>query len=470
MSSASSSTSSSRSSTDESHTGLLSEKQQVDNDEYTARFRTWLKPHSPHEFFVTKSCLSLRYLSRPLTQVFSLLIPSFLHRRQQNDQAKSDRLAPTAFLDGMRGLAAFAVFICHLTYGTFDITHAWGAPPDPEMQQPNAFREFLRLPIVRLLYSGPPMVAIFFVISGYALSHKPIRQMRSRQLDRFLTTMTSSIFRRGLRLFLPCFVSTFIVVCLAQLSLYQLTEDFSTQMRMVLESHCYTQPNLWLQVTDWLQQMLIFVDVFNWSLFAGSIELDRHLWTIPVEFRCSMALFLTHMLTARMSSRLRITTLVGLIVWGISWDRWELCPFWAGAVIAEMDIIWTSTSMSDLPSIAKKHQPQRPHRSFSLLYWLAFIVSLFLLSFPDIAANVTPGYATLDSLIPKSFTEKHRFWPTIGAVMTVWSSCRLELLRNKVFWWAPIQYLGKISFPLYVIHGPIIHTLGYMVRHLLDPH
>ena len=163
------------------------------------------------------------------------------------------------------------------------------------------------------------MVAIFFVVSGYALSHKPIKQMRSRQHDQLMTTMTSSIFRRGLRLFLPCFASTLVVITLAQLKLYKVTEKFSLQMRMVLESHCYTQPNMWLQFKDWLVQMLIFVDVFNWSLFAGSIELDRHLWTIPVEFRCSMALFLTHMLTARMPSRLRIMTFVGLIVWGVSW-------------------------------------------------------------------------------------------------------------------------------------------------------
>ena len=468
MSSASSSTSSSRSSTDESHIGLLSEKQQLDINESAARFGTWLKADPSRDFPATKLCLSFRYLSRPVTQLFGLLIPSPLHRRQQNDPGKSDGLAPTAFLDGMRGLAAFAVFICHLTYGTFDITHAWGARPDPEIHQPNAFREFVRLPIVRLLYSGPPMVAIFFVISGYALSHKPLRQMRSRQFDQFTTTMTSSIFRRGLRLFLPCFASTFFVICLAQLNLYRLTENFSIQMRMVLESHCYTQSNIWLQLKDWVKQMLIFVDVFNWSLFAGSIELDRHLWTMPVEFRCSMALFLTHMLVARMSSRLRMMTFVGLIVWGISWDRWELCPFWAGAVIAELDIIWASTTVADLPSITTKPQPQRPQRSLSSLYCLAFVASLFLLSFPDIAGNVTPGYVTLDSFIPKSFSEKHRFWPSVGAVMIVWCSCRLELLRNKVFCWTPVQYLGKISFPLYVMHGPVIHTLGYMVSHFFD--
>jgi peptidoglycan/LPS O-acetylase OafA/YrhL len=460
MSSVSSSSHSSRSSIDEKQLGLLNEKSHVDTPGPVSGVKSWLKPGDTAQLPSSRS-LSPRSIARHFIQLFHLLVPSFLHRRPNNDEGNLDKLAPTAFLDGMRGLAAFAVFICHLLYGSFDITHAWGAQPDPA-KPPNSFKELVRLPIVRLSYSGPPMVAIFFVISGYALSCKPLKQMRARQHGQLMTTMTSSIFRRGLRLFLPCFASTFLVICLAQLNLYKITEGFALQMRMIIESHCYTQPTFWLQFKDYLVQLLIFVDVFNWSLFAGSIELDRHLWTIPVEFRCSMALFLTHMLTARMSSRLRVMTIIGLIVWGISWDRWDLCPFWAGAVLAEADLIFTTLSASDLPSNTTEALP-RTRRRFRFLYWSTFLVSLFLLSFPDTAANVTPGFVTLDALIPENFTEKHRFWPTIGAILIIWSSCRLDVLRNKVFCWAPVHYLGKISFPLYVMHGPVIHTLGYMV-------
>lgn len=413
--------------------------------------------------------------------MFSILIPSFLYRRPQQlhqNAASHNLVAPTAFLDGMRGLAAFVVFICHLTYGTFDISHAWGANPDPDTLSPEAYKNFLRRPVVRLLYSGPPMVAIFFVISGYALSYKPLKQMRSRgqqRREQLMTTMSSSIFRRGLRLFLPCFTSTLLVVVLAQLGLYKVTDAFARQMRAVREDHCYTQPDMWLQLTDWAQQMLIFVDVFNWSLFAGSIELDRHLWTIPAEFRCSLALFLTHIMVARMSSSLRISTFTALILWGLSWDRWELCPFWAGAIIAELDLIQLSSTLT-LPSSSTtttttstgtnetKSQPWKLTHLREILYTATFIISLFLLSYPDAAGHATPGYKTLTTLIPANFTEKHRFWPTVGALMIVWSSCNLPTLRNRVFCTPPLQYLGKISFPLYVVHGPIIHTLGYLVR------
>lgn len=427
----------------------------------------------------SNSTLSLRHLLRLLSRLLSLLIPNFLRPSHKNGMLQVEKLPPTAFLDGMRGIAAFVVFICHLTYGTFDIGHAYGAVPEEQPPTDHHRYSLLRLPIIRLLYSGPPMVAIFFVISGYVLSFKPLKLMRAQQHESLMLSMTSSVFRRGLRLFLPCFASTFLVIILAQLNLYKITEPFSERMRAIKEDHCYTQPDPWSQFTDWLQQMLIFVNVFDWSLYAGSIELDRHLWTIPVEYRCSMVLFLTHIMVARMSPRLRLSVLTGLIAWGVSWNRWELCPFWAGMMIAELDIISTGQMTNDTPLMALSsntsdlekdqnrvisttHQPARS--PFTTVYWVIWGLSLFLLSYPDAAGHATPGYITLTSLIPASFTEMHRFWPTIGAILIVWSSCHLVMLRDTIFCSKPIQYLGKISFPLYVMHGPVIHTLGYLVR------
>ncbi|EXJ86567.1 hypothetical protein A1O3_03520 [Capronia epimyces CBS 606.96] len=458
----STSSGSSRPSTDDSQVGLLNEKHDFYPDEEISQGAAWLL--KPRKFLVPPACLPFRFLVRSITQLFHLFLPSFIQPRHQHGQPKTDKPSPTAFLDGMRGLAAFVVFICHLTYGTFDIGHAWGATPDAdsETQHGNWNKAFLRLPVVRLLYSGPPMVAIFFVVSGYALSYKPLKLMRARHTEQLMNTMSSSVFRRALRLFLPCFASTFLVACLAQLSLYKRTETFAAQMRTLREDHCYTQPNPWLQFTDWMQQMLIFVNVFDWSLYAGSVELDRHLWTIPAEFRCSMALFLTQIMVARMSTRLRISTLTALMVWGVSWDRWELWPFWAGMAIAELDMIQTSRT-ADLTCLTPATPPQQSRLFSKIAYSATFLLSLFLLSYPDAAGHATPGFITLTHLIPPHFTQMHRFWPTVGAILIVWSTCRLGFLREKVFCWSIMQYLGKISFPLYVMHGPVIHTLGYSV-------
>lgn len=470
---ASSSSGSSKSSVDIATGFYLDEKHPLYScDEHGPPQVTTLGP------ILTSNLLSpVKFLVRCLVRCVIVLSPSFLHINPKSGQDGGVGLASTAFLDGMRGFAAFVVFICHLTYGSFDVGHAYGARSRSSTSVDNTGDSILQLPIIRLLYSGPPMVAIFFVVSGFALSFKPIKLMHAQEHDVLMKSTSSSIFRRGIRLFLPCFASTFIVVCLAQANLYKMTEPFSKQMRGIKEDHCYTQPDLWNQITDYLQQIQIFVNVFDWSLYSGSIELDRHLWTIPAEYRCSMVLFMTHLLVARMSSRSRLSTVAALIVWGISWNRWDMWPFWAGMAIAELDLIQTKsfpapgTSMLTYTGLVQgkaEFCPETRHSRFerlaTTLYWIVFVVSLYLLSFPDAGGHSTPGYMTLNSWIPASFDQKHRFWPTVGASLVVWTTCNLGLLRDRVFCWKPIQYLGRISFPLYVMHGPIIHTLGYMVR------
>lgn len=53
-------------------------------------------------------------------------LPSFLQGRQMREQIRPAKMHPTAYLDGMRGLAALFVFFCHYTYQGFSIAFAWG--------------------------------------------------------------------------------------------------------------------------------------------------------------------------------------------------------------------------------------------------------------------------------------------------------------------------------------------------------
>ncbi|KAJ9652343.1 hypothetical protein H2198_008382 [Neophaeococcomyces mojaviensis] len=443
---------------EDEHTPL---KQKIDdyNFDSASEFEAWSTP--PSTSFMS-SCTLLhcnttfsRFLAVPIT-----FVQSRIRVRKEQMNSGQEKLHNTAYLDGMRGLAAFAVFLCHLSYGTWDITHVYGAG-EPGEKSENTY--LLQLPIVRLFYCGPPMVAIFFVISGYALSCKPLKQMRSRDFDGLMTTLASSVFRRALRLFLPCFISTFLVACLAQLGIYKVTEDFAYDMRAVHEDHPWTAPDAITQLLDWMHKMLDFVNLFDWSLYSGSIDLDRHLWTIPVEMRCSMALFLTHVLVARMSSRRRILTMGFLIGWATYWNRWEWAPFLAGCVLAELDL--REAAKEDTLSLGDVQESKTLAKIHSFWWkyvcWVTFVAGLYLASYPDADGHITPGYVTLTSMIPERYTEKHRFWANIGAVMIVWSASNLELIR-RIFTSSPLQWLGKISFPLYILHGPVIHTFGYM--------
>ncbi|KAF2664090.1 acyltransferase [Microthyrium microscopicum] len=386
------------------------------------------------------------------------ILPSFLQSSLSKDSHKPERLRPTAYLDGMRGLAAFAVCLCHMAYTCFVITIGYGyGPPDQN-------RNFLQLPFIRLFYSGPPMVCVFFVISGYSLSFKPLKQMRSHQYDSLLTTMSSSVFRRALRLFVPTITSTFLVLCMLRLGWFERTRPLAidkTFHRNVQEYHLEPQLTLKLQFYDWIWQMFNFICVFNWATFSGSTNYDLHLWTIPVEFRASLMLFLALVALARLRPGLRLTFLSGLFLFVMRNDRWELMLFFSGMFLAELDLI---SAITTPPTVAPLHSSLHSLKSTrTILYLSLAILSLYFMSQPDDHFELAPGWRYLATLIPEWWSEKYRFYQTLGSIGLMLATTRLPLLQAP-FNTPIIQYLGKISYALYLVHGPVMHVVGYIVE------
>ena len=441
----------------------------------------------------TRAMTRLLITTLPRTAYF--LIPSVIQDRLSHDpRARTNttivRPGPTAYLDGMRGLAALFVFFCHLAYTSFMVATGW--------QPGQRGFHLLRLPFIRLFFSGPPMVCIFFVISGYALSLKPLKQLRARNTEGFAASISSLTFRRAFRLFLPCAASLFGVLVLSRLGLYDWTREFAYDkryMRNYAEPH-YQQPDsLLVQLGSWVNQIFYTVQVWDWRIYSGTTEFDLHLWTIAVEFRCSMALFLTLVGTARLRTGVRFAVVGGLSVWAWFWARWDMLLFWAGMLLAEWDIIrgarnTSSSTISNpgpsstdiLPSSSPKLSPSAypptttPSSSTTskrtrLKYLLLHLLSLFLLSQPD--APSTPqretafGWSLLTALIPRWWqADSHRYYQSLGAILFVFcvSNSPSRWWQRRVFNTAFVQYLGRVSFALYLVHGPVLHTFGYGVE------
>jgi peptidoglycan/LPS O-acetylase OafA/YrhL len=391
----------------------------------------------------------------------STLLPSFSRSLLSNERPKSQRLSPTAYLDGMRGLAALFVFFCHYSYTCFVITNGYA------YGEAGQNRNLLLLPIIRLLYSGPPMVCVFFVISGYALSLKPLKQMRSRSWDSLMTTMSSSIFRRGLRLFIPTATSTFMVFCMLRLRMYEPTRALSKNKmlhRNIQELHPEMLPTTGMQFRDWAWQMFRFVCVFDWAPFAGSTGYDVHLWTIPVEFRASLFLFLVVIGLSRLRPRIRMTLLSAIFLFVLRNDRWELMLFYSGMFLAEMDIILSPSSPPPSPLSPSPLRRETRSRSPRSVFWFGLaLLSLYLMSQPDEGSEATPGWRWLFTMIPPWISEKYRFWQTIGSITLVLAVSRSQPLQSP-FNFPAVQYLGKISYALYLMHGPVMHSVGYLVQ------
>ncbi|KAI8633807.1 acyltransferase family-domain-containing protein [Xylariaceae sp. FL1651] len=402
-------------------------------------------------------------------------------------------LSPTAYLDGMRGLAALFVFFCHYFYTSFVISEGYyKLPPAPAPPSSSEYTSLLRLPFVRLLYSGPSMVCVFFVISGYALSLRPLQLVHGRNRAAFARTLGSLVFRRFFRLYLPPVASTLGIALALRAGAYEGTRAFATDRRYVRNAVEHHPPRLGGpglaaggQLAHWAAAMWRFVHVWSWDRFGGSTDYDVHLWTIPVEFRCSMALFLVLAGTARLRPNVRVA-LVGFIAWFVlRSDHWEMLLFLAGMLVADLDVrrgaheqredrgrTTTTTKVVKggagllLPLDEKRtagETPPGPQSAGISLWALVSALALYLLSCPDAGTDNVPGWMFLGTLIPEWFVEKYRFWQIFGACLFVFCAARSRGWQ-RVFEVAPVQYLGRVSYAVYLCHGPVTHIAGFVVQ------
>ncbi|KAH7134516.1 acyltransferase family-domain-containing protein [Dactylonectria estremocensis] len=389
-------------------------------------------------------------LSRPfLMRLAWFLVPSFLQGRHA--LPKPAKLSPTAYLDGMRGLAALFVFFCHYTYTSFDVGFAWGGN--------NSNYDILKVPILRLWYQGPVSVTIFFLISGYALSYRPLKLIRSQDNHELLNTLSSSVFRRLLRLYIPTAIATALVVCFVRLGVYEYTREFSqdrTYIKFVVESHPVRFDSSWDQWGDYYWTMLRMIHVFGWDRPFAHNFYHVHLWTIPIEYRCSLYLFLVILATARLRMIWRYVTLCLVILLSYRHSKWELVMFLFGMGLAEWDL--HRGAHVPVPAGAKRN----PFKKLHTIFWnCVSVIGLFLMSFPDAGADTTPGYVYLSTWIPWWWnSEPYRPWQSVGCLIFALAVSNSDFWKgfyNSGF----IQYLGKISYALYLVHGPVLHMVGY---------
>jgi peptidoglycan/LPS O-acetylase OafA/YrhL len=446
-------------------TGLLEEKLSPDPERDADLI---FAPTMQRKLTSYRSALAHRVCSIPyrsyVLRAAIFLLPSFLQPRLFTITARnSHRPCPTAYLDGIRGLAALFVVFCHYSYTCFVIAEGWGYK--------DRNHHFLRLPIIRLLYSGEPMVAVLFVVSGYALSVKPLRLMRARSVEGLAKTVGSMVFRRGIRLFVPPAVSTLLVVAMLRVGLYEWTREFSGDEKYIRNVKEYHYPRLGTtgeQVADWAWAMFNFVHVWDWQKFGGSTGLDPHLWTIPVEYRASMVLFVVLVGTAELKTCVRFGTVVALMCFAYRSDRWEMLLFFAGMLLAEWDLIRGAhePTSSPLLPINTSVSPSKGRRK-NVSIWIRTALglpALYLLSQPYAGYEATPGWVFLSTMIPKVWSDKYRYFQCVGAMLFVLCVSHSPTTWQRVFNSRLVQYLGKISYAIYLMHGPVLHTFGYAIQ------
>lgn len=355
-------------------------------------------------------------------------------------------------------------------------------------------------------------MAIFFVVSGYAISYKPLRQARAGQFRDVGITLFSSVFRRHTRLFMP---AAFITLCCA-LSVQIDRDWYGSDGLPGVAVPTRVPPienDLMSQLKNWALGQVLFTNPLNNGLaqatdphIAGNAY-DANLWTLPVEFSSSLVVFVFLMAFAMVYNRIRMAAAVAVIFY-LEWYFifWTVFLFMSGMLICdlhfELDEISarraerrakqaaaTSTSMPTGPDDAQFVLPiwarvgsQKSASFFSkvtdklahlrgakrlagrLIGIMAFLLSLHVLGVPAIVggARYSFGYVTLMSWVPERLGDS--LVTPLGAIATVFVLDRapfLQVLFTNRF----SQFLGRISFSLYMIHGPLLWSIGLKFMH-----
>jgi peptidoglycan/LPS O-acetylase OafA/YrhL len=349
----------------------------------------------------------------------------------------------TAYLDGLRGFAAFVVYWQH---------HELWAHYDENAMLESGFGfkdqyAFCTFPLVRNFFTGGHYaVATFFVISGYVLSAKPLSLVQGGDYVKLGDNLASALFRRWLRLYIPLIATTF---------LYMLTwHAFGFGKLWVQPAE--PQSNLRDEIWHWYTEFKNFSFIFN---MGGEpwFAYNFHTWSIPVEMKGSIIVYTAVQAFSRLATRSRLLAEVGLIFYFLYIaDGWYGAVFTAGMLLSDLDLL---AIKGELPQLLIRLEPYK-----QLIFYHLFAISLYFGGVPSHSWDLnelrqTRGWYYLSYLKPQAVFDYKWFFLFWASVLLVASIPRIGWLK-RFFETRFCQYLGRISYALYLVHGPVLWILG----------
>lgn len=397
---------------------------------------------------VTSTARSVK-MSNLIRGAKNILVP---WEKDQGGDKDQKPLRPTAYLDGLRGFAAFLVYWQHHQLWA----HAWAGDKGMDVFE-NAWGWEGRYHLatfhgIRTFFTGGHLaVATFYVISGYVLTVKALQLIHNRQHLKVSDVVASALFRRWFRLYIPLIVTTFVYV--TSWHVFGLWNSWSQPKDTYLE-----------EVWNWYVEFKNFSYIFKegpiWPSYNG------HLWSIPLEMRGSIITYVAALTLSRATHKARLLCEVGLIIYFmyIS-DAWYGAVFMAGMLQADLDLLARRSE----PHIGFPEFLRRLERHKTTIFYSAFFIGLYLggvpshtLKLEDIRSN--PGWYWLSYLKPQAVFDPKWFYLSIASNLIVASIPRIPWLK-RFFESKFCQYLGRVSFALYLVHGPVLVTLGDRLFH-----
>jgi len=333
-----------------------------------------------------------------------------------------------AYLDGVRGIAAFLVFVHHfgllfyMAYYSFDVkashTHS-----GIEIKYGQS--------VLSVLTNGNFCVQLFFVLSGFVLSRKYF-------ITNDLELVISGAHRRFLRLYIPVTFTIIVSYILLVSGLF-----FNIPVSVLTHSE-------W-----WFGNMWHFYDPFKRLLyglggstvFKGDDSFDTTLWTLCIEFYGS--LFVFAFLAFTHFTKYRLLFLFLAMYYFFMADSYYYMSFLFGISL----------------NYTERWLQQRPSKAVIIPGFLLLILALVLGSSPS--NNSLQG--TVFEHLGHTLLEYIGWFHPVGAYLLILAFMCVPLLQHIVNI-RPFRFLGYISFALYLLHPLLLGSWSSWLFLLIHDH
>lgn len=238
------------------------------------------------------------------------------------------------------------------------------------------------------------------------------------------------------------------------------------------EEHPFIHDNITYALQNFTRTYAEWANPFNFGHYHP--RYDPHTFTIPMELRGSMFIYIFLLGTAALQPKWRRRFGGFLAAYSLLMGRWDMATFMGGMLLSELDV-WRShdDDKTLAPPVVGtlRARRQQPKPGSAALRWAVFVVALYFLSYPDAGAEYTPGFEILSWFVPKYYIPLSgwMFYQAMGALLllpcVLRSQALCRILEGRI-----AQYLGKISFSLYLVHGPVLHCLGFWIMPRLFDH
>lgn len=323
------------------------------------------------------------------------------------------------YLDSLRGLAALSVVFVHFMASFLPFV-IFGDQAKSASHIPG-FEQLFFYPPFGLFIAGQLAVSLFFILSGYVLSYRFLGQTVS------LAETLSMTAKRPIRLGGLVWFSMSLFALFWYLGWFQ-----------NIEAAEITGSHLWL--SKWwrgeLDVALFWQDLLTRSFSQGTVY-NNPLWTIGFELYGSLLVFAFLLLFSGFKFRMWVLFIMVALFY-----HSMLVGFWLGVILAD---IHKNHPISCSPVIKK------------WLLWILGILFILLSSYPyylplDLTQQTVYGW------LPADFNFGLGYPMLAALLLFIWvlASQRFQqFLMARLF-----QYLGKISYAIYVIHAFVIGTFS----------